>query len=320
MDSNVSKETFLHKFFLLPLSQEKKTISIVDLLRSKLLSIFDLYQQQQNIAFSYQFPQISIPVNIALLDSAIDSRTLNQQADRVFFSSQSKTIVYASSIILVIAACLKKAPQIILEEWEDLWNFPAKNINATSYLKFHISLQQSGWVYFYLSEKSIAIYLKRSLNSFNLKTTITLHLAYSKGFIRGTKDLFSLQYVHARCCSLLRLGVREKIIPNYDALTSLNWLDSGDRLYCQEEAEIYLLRQLFLITDSFTQEAVNWEKLASNFSQTIMVFVAECRFLEAVRQKNPEVALARLGLIALCQYWLQRILTEKLNLPAPTEI
>ena len=181
-------------------------------------------------------------------------------------------------------------------------------------------MQKSGWLYFYLQSKSVATCLERSLNLFSLKTATSLNSAQNELYTSVAPNFFPIQYTHARCCSLLRLGARAKIISNHDAIAGVTWLDRDNRPYCNQEAEIYLLRQLFLITDSFAKEELNWHKLGMDFSQTIMVFLAECRFLGAVSQETPEVAIARLGLIAICQYWLQRILTEKLNLPAPTDL
>ena len=313
MDNNVSKETFLHKFFLVPVDDEKKPISIENLLQLRLLSIFDLYCQQRNIIFPDRFVRGYIPGKIVLLDAAIDSKTLNKQDDSILFLSRSKIIVYASSAFLAMAAHLHKKPRIIAEEWNELWDFELKNINATSHLEFNISIQKSGWIYFYLQSKSLTAYLRRSLDLLFLNTTD--NITQIKRCEVVATDLFPLQYTHSRCCSLLRLAIREKIISHYREIAQIDWLDNCDR-----EAEIYLLRQLFLIADSFHKETVNWQKLAADFSQTVMVFLGECRFLGAVRQENPKLAVARLGSIALSQYWLQRILIEKFNISAPTDL
>ena len=140
-----------------------------------------------------------------------------------------------------------------------------------------------------------------------------------------------MQYIHARYCSLLRLGEREKLITlkdddflkvvwHLEQPKPISWLDEEQNLWLTQIAEYNLLRQLLLVTDSFAGESANWIKLAFSLSKMMTIFEAECRFLGEVKRKTPQKAIARLGLIALAQYWLQKILVEKLNIAAPTEL
>ena len=64
----------------------------------------------------------------------------------------------------------------------------------------------------------------------------------------------------------------------------------------------------------------DWVKLAFNLAKTVEVFLAECRFLGLVKRETPQKAIARLGLIAMAQYWLQKILLEKLKVAAPNSL
>ena len=116
------------------------------------------------------------------------------------------------------------------------------------------------------------------------------------------------------------MAEREKLFIFNESADSISWLDENCNLWIDGESELILLRQLFFITDSFIDEHKKWHKLALDFSQAIAIFLAECRFLGEIRQQTPQKAIARLGLIALSQYWLQRILVEKLHVTAPTSL
>ena len=82
-----------------------------------------------------------------------------------------------------------------------------------------------------------------------------------------------------------------------------------------------MLRQLLIVTDSQTvNDRDRWSKLALDLSQVTAIFLADCRFLGEIKEQYPKRAIARLGLIALAQCWLQKILVEKLNSSAPTTL
>ncbi|MEL6929298.1 MAG: hypothetical protein AAFO95_11765 [Cyanobacteria bacterium J06600_6] len=66
--------------------------------------------------------------------------------------------------------------------------------------------------------------------------------------------------------------------------------------------------------------SLSWSQLALNLSEATAIFLADCRFLGGVKVQYPDLALARLGLIALVQLWLQKILVEKLNIAAPKSL
>ena len=130
---------------------------------------------------------------------------------------------------------------------------------------------------------------------------------------------------------MLRLAAREKLIAlanNFDRRgwqliqpSSISWLDRRHHLWFDSQSEYNLLRQLSIVTDSQTiNDRDRWCKLALNLSQITAIFLADCRFLGEIKEQYPEKAIARLGLIALTQYWLQKILTEKLNTLAPTTL
>ena len=77
-----------------------------------------------------------------------------------------------------------------------------------------------------------------------------------------------------------------------------------------------------MVTDTFAihGDDHDWIKIALALSRATAIFEAECRFFGEIQQQYPQKAIARLGLIAVVQYWLHRILLEKLHIMAATEL
>ena len=320
MDSNVSKNTNSHKFFKLWFNYEKSAISLKNLLKQKLLSVLNLDRQSL------------IQFNFELLDTTIDRQLilLSFERQRSFLVSDLSSIrlCYSCPIGLILAPRLQKSPDRVVE---DLGNLLAQHSSSTgSNLPIYLNIDPTGWLNFYVTERAIASWLERSwlLKTQEDNSFITLRQSDRN----QRSDLFCVQYIHARCCSLLRLGAREKIITlvnnDFDRAgwqitqpPSISWLDKQHHLWFNRQSEYNLLRQLLIVTDSqTTNDRDRWSKLALNLSQTTAIFLADCRFLGKIKQEYPQRAIARLGLIALTQYWLQKILIEKLNSSAPTTL
>lgn len=324
MDSNVSKNTFSHKFFKLRFTEQNSPISIKDLLKQSLLSALDLYQQKTNFSLQDCLIATIDRDKIVLLQSF-------SQNHQVLLTSLRSSIVYSSSLALLLASQVHQSPDIIAGELVDLLIFQTNNGNSQPELILKVKVEKSGWINFGLEPRAIADWLQKSLIWLPKKTTSQANLTQLASSPNPVPNLFPAQYVHARCCSLLCLGARENLIllQAQDSNTqvtmalscaeSISWLNQQQQLWLQTPAELDLLRCLLLTTDFYAISAQNtdWSKLILNLSQTTTVFWAECNFLGKVRQENLELAIARLGLIALTQAWLKIILVEKLNLVAP---
>ncbi|MEL7420376.1 MAG: hypothetical protein AAGK10_17655, partial [Cyanobacteria bacterium J06555_3] len=76
-----------------------------------------------------------------------------------------------------------------------------------------VEAASTGWLNFHLDAKFIAQWLERML--LNRQVQIgTEQQERRVGILSGDlaiAELFFAQYIHARCCSLLRLGTREKL-------------------------------------------------------------------------------------------------------------
>ena len=336
MDSNVSKNTNSHNFFKLEVKRKKLGISTKNLLKQELLLILNSYQQKFDV-------QIEQNYFASILENKISISNYKNQPAKHFRSITSLTetksvpIVYSCPIGLLLAANQSHALQIIMQQIKQLVsNRENADLELLSVL-VEIEIVDRGWINFYLGSKFMAIWLEQSLVWH--QRAIINDRAFAKKEICAWENtftnLFPVQYIHARCCSLLNLAARENLISLSDdspwivrpiPTKIFPWLDEQNTLWLTRLAERNLLQQLLIVADSWVEDISDreactesnrqWSKLAFNLSQATAIFLADCRFLGEVKQKYPPLAIARLGLIALVQLWLQRILGEKFGVAA----
>ena len=356
MDSNACKNSNSHKFFKLWLNYEKPAISLKNLLKQELLSVLNLDRQILSFQSNFesldtlidrQLVLLSLERRRSLLDTVAkpslggnlrnrlsqDSRNkfgVSSDKDRQLSDMRSIPLCYSCPIGLILAPRLQISPQKVVEDLRNLFNRHSSSIESS--LPLYLETDPTGWLNFYVTERAIASWLERSL--WLLKTQAKDNnslLTWENSDLCAKSDLFCVQYIHARCCSLLRLGAREQLIlvnNDFDYVgwqlsqpRSISWLDEQHHLWFDRESEYNLLRQLLIVTDSQTaNDSGRWLKLALALSQATAIFLTDCRFLGEIKEQYPKRAIARLGLIALAQYWLQKILVEKLNIAAPTTL
>lgn len=153
----------------------------------------------------------------------------------------------------------------------------------------------------------------------------------------GASLSFTLQYTHARCCSVLQLAAQEGLItlrsqvesaenifPVISEQTPISFLDSQQRLLCCHSTEQALIKQLLVLFDNLyypsTESKAQWEKITLNLCQSWQNFYTHCRIWGEVKQNNLLLARARLGLTSLTQSLLAVFLNDKLGVYAPTEL
>ncbi len=337
MDSNVSKNTNSHNLSKIPLNQEKPTISVKYLLKQQLLSICDLYQQKFNVQIEPEFLVSLLEQKIALASSKIRQLSPRNNTSEMLSEIQSIPIVYSCPLGLCLASYLQISRSIVTDNLKELPILKQNHPAAESELRLHVEILSSGWLNCYLDSRTIVTWLEGSLSLLTTKnnpiddqSSSTAAQVYPLS--KTPDDLFPALYIHARCCSLLRLAARENLIILQNDLEQLgwqlrhpqliSWSDQDHNLWLTEPSAYDLLRQLLMVTDAFVSNSDhnNWFKIALSLSRTTAIFLVDCRFLGEVQKQYPQKAIARLGLIALVQYWLQRILREKLQVIAPTEL
>ena len=333
----MSKNTNSHNLSKIPLNQEKPTISVKYLLKQQLWSICDLYQQKFNVQIEHNFLVSLLEQKIALTNSQIRQLSPRNNTSEMLSKLQSIPIVYSCPLGLCLASSLQISLSIVTNNLETLLSLKQNHFAAESKLRLHIEILPSGWLNCYLDSQTIVTWLERSFSLLAIKNNTIDDPSLSTAahvypLFKTPDNLFPALYIHARCSSLLRLAARENLIilqGDFEQLgwqlkqsQSISWSDREYNLWLTEPSAYDLLRQLLIVTDAFVSNAEddNWFKIALSLSRTTAMFLVDCRFLGEVQKQYPQKAIARLGLIALVQYWLQRILREKLQVIAPTEL
>ncbi|NJO93616.1 MAG: hypothetical protein HC820_03230 [Hydrococcus sp. RM1_1_31] len=182
---------------------------------------------------------------------------------------------------------------------------------------FTILVEESGWIEFRPSDRALAIWLQQISQQINFQRKELLK--------EIVPNFFNLQYTHARCCSLLRLGHREGIIQLNETLQwkqpyPIPWLDKDNKFRLIHPAEIYLIGEIMEVIDVLDREKVDWIKLTNQFSEAVLECDRDCQFLGEVKRNYPELSQAKLGLYAIAQLLLQKLLEEKIKVWAPVEL
>nr|WP_277922589.1 DALR anticodon-binding domain-containing protein [Coleofasciculus sp. FACHB-1120] len=141
-------------------------------------------------------------------------------------------------------------------------------------------------------------------------------------------SLSKVQYIHARCCSLLRLGHREKIIQLKDSPAlrliypePIPWLTADSKLQLVHPAERRLIAQLLGLLDELRDmNQPKWGKRAFDAAQAFETFYSECRIFGEVKTQTPHLAQARLGLVGGTRTILKFLLQHRLGILAPIEL
>ncbi|MFH7024655.1 MAG: DALR anticodon-binding domain-containing protein [Heteroscytonema crispum UTEX LB 1556] len=193
-----------------------------------------------------------------------------------------------------------------------------------------------GWIYLELTHPFLAAWLQ------NLVEGGGEEGERGRGGRRVSREgdgrLFAVQYAHARCCSLLRLAVREGLIEFWETEADANpafgsaipskpipWLNCDEKLRLNHPAELRLIAELVQAVDNLENSdevvsSLKWEKAALNLSQAFENFWSKCRIWGEVKITSPELAQARLGLLMATQSVLRFLLEEKIGISALSEL
>jgi hypothetical protein len=219
-------------------------------------------------------------------------------------------------------------------------------------------MHPNGWLYAEFLPESLAQWLQTGLTlkpylevQTLVQSTLNAPIALSKG-ISADPGLFELQYAHARCCSLLRLGHQAQLIQLADT-DSFNlilpnpvpWLAllSDSPLRTQSEHQLLLallnfpqslgssaiygrLQGTEPADQSGHQTLVQWPLSDRTlqrhpiWSQIFQQFYSDCRVLAAIHPKTLELAQAQLASLAILKNRLEFWLITLLRVDAPTEL
>jgi hypothetical protein len=319
MVSNVTKKTFFLKFFKLNFFAEN--LSLKQLIQREILAAIALYQQQHPEVNNWQQITTSISEKIILC----------------YPQNSSEVLGYRCAITFPIANLVNLSPLLIANQLVKLLPSESKNIPEAEGLKIAVAVLKSGWIDFYISDQNMSrpsqnrnliIWLDRLIVGI-INYNSQHHLDFLPKQCQKLDNFFPLQYIYARCDSLLSLGEREGLIsleterfPNSQWLIersfSIKWCDSQNNFYLVKPQEWELLKQICSILDLLAENkeynSQDWLQLTKNISEVWLRFVSSCPFCGKVSQETPQLAIARLGLIALTHWCLRSILTFKLGI------
>ncbi|HBB33732.1 MAG TPA: hypothetical protein DDZ80_12480 [Cyanobacteria bacterium UBA8803] len=247
-------------------------------------------------------------------------------------------VVYQSAIALKLAPLLHLDALDIAHQLIVVLPTLAHNSTESFSLDFGVEVLPPGWINFRLSDRSLATWLQQLIRIPPLRTggvggekAISLNATPDRNF-------FPLQYVHARCCSLLHLAHRQGLIQlhtigdraqrNIVEPDPIPWLDDSpkagsEQLYLRlvHPAELSLITQMLDLLDATSKgDRDSWLKRGIALSQAFEQFYSSCRIWGEVKTQNPQLAQARLGLVALTQLLLRSLLEDQLGIPAPAEL
>ncbi|NET47002.1 MAG: hypothetical protein F6K15_36295 [Okeania sp. SIO2B3] len=246
-------------------------------------------------------------------------------------------IVYKSAIALKLASvCQQPAIYIateLVKYCREIVNTDTKKYTEN----FEFEVISSGIIYFYLTDLSLANWLDY-LTSFPLNfEQQKLRVGVDDKSLKST-NLFPIQYSHARCCSLLRMGIRDRLInltpagPDasgqfllFQISQPIPWQQPNGQLQFSHNSEYQLIAQIASTLDriycvSSSKKPINWQKVADAISVAFQNFYSHCRIWGEVKVKKPKLAQARLGLVLLTQSILRFLLEERLGGEAPVEL
>lgn len=308
MDYKVSKNTFFRKNCQCVVLLDD--LSIEKIIKQKLLGSLILWNQNENLqqdkSFQFKLEKISL-----------------------YRLKHYKNVVYRCGIALALASNRQlDAGEIAATLVDLLLAMQEKDLDAQRNLTFTLAVVESGWIDWQLDDRQLAIWLDR----------LTLRIqpiANSENNSKNSQsqqvNLFPIQYAHARCCSLLRLANERNLIEIRDLSFSqsigqwlepipIPWLDS-DNFQLIHPVERHLIDRIIIVVDALESlAAIDWVKLSSSLGLAFLDLDRFERIFGEVEQQTPQLAKARLGLIAIAQFLLFEILREKLGVEAVVEL
>ncbi|NET32159.1 MAG: hypothetical protein F6K19_09165 [Cyanothece sp. SIO1E1] len=264
--------------------------------------------------------------------------------------SQSKDetrILYVSACALKIESLTRKPALDIAYRLKD---YLARSIKANSSIEnqpclsivwqnFTINVTPLGWIHLGLQDPGLALWLQYIVDTLPARHDQTAaEIRALSRFPTSPENLFSAQYAHARCCSLLRLGHQEKLITLADRPVDqetcqqqiitpapIPWLNSEYQLRLVQSSEWKLMHQLLVLIDNHydLKQSFNIRiayKQLYSLSQSFQVFYCTCQIFGSVKNSTLKLAQARLGLILATQLTLKSLLLNYFGIPAPTEL
>ena len=195
-------------------------------------------------------------------------------------SKDSARVLYVSAIALKLAKTWQQTPQAIAAQL-------AETLEPLCCPNFTVKAAPAGIIELELTDAGLGFWLQRLA-----QTKLPVPESRILSAVVGADRLFPIQYSHARCCSLLRMAHRDRLIsiaqpdvataPQIWSLVAPNpipWLDKGDRLRLVHPAERSLISQLIAVLDNLAPIFGNCTQEKPVPTQNNIVGTRHCRLL-----------------------------------------
>ena len=328
------------------------------------LRLFVKYLLQEAVNIEAQNQHLGLSVH-STVDSIyqVQPQIILTREIPVKLDTNRTQISYVSAIALLLEkAWGKPAPEIAQKLTESLAqtiesnDFEAQFSPLQSVWKnFSFDANSAGWITLKLSDQGIAKWLETLIYFFqnltnssdqmnnwdensqiHLRDSTALRPSFSRithcrDISRNSTDVLLAQHAHARCCSLLRLGMQEGLIQlavfsrGQSIVEPLPWLEETASLRCDHLSEHQLIRQICQNLDEVSlvsnfSESKRTLKQVVKLSQAFCRFYADCLIFNEIKVNNPALAQVRLGLVDLVRSLLHLLLEDGLGIPAPPEL
>ena len=264
------------------------------------------------------------------------------QSERSIQPVTTSQYQYVSTIAHRLAAKSSLNPLKICEHL--LVSVLTETISDLSGLELSCWYNDSGYIYFQVAATAIERWL-----------TYIHYIPLTPALLadRAVTDPTIAIYAHARCCSVLKLAEREKLISLTSEwqITTADWLACSstvaERNYSEKPrparlASIYehpaqrrLIQTLMTVLDAIYSSSwlgvqpdrnvqqirlPNWSKLTIDLAQSWLEFYRSCQIFGEIKRQNPRLAIARCGLTAIARRFLQVLLENYLGITALVEL
>ncbi|MGJ3246834.1 MAG: DALR anticodon-binding domain-containing protein [Elainellaceae cyanobacterium] len=276
----------------------------------------------------------------------------------------SQNLCYVSAIAFKLSNLVKNSPlelaqrlTALLSDADAPIRISALTTSSNIWQHTHVSWTHPGWIHLQIGDRGLAEWLTLLTNPLialgdrprifrKTQDRLPGFAGYDSELFQKSNILFEIQYIHARCCSLLKLGDREGLIclgavhhaaspPSLNHInihiadpTPIPWLNADKTLRFDHPAERALMIRLIATWDSLhdcspshpPSQLDRSVKLAHQLSQAFQAFYQACRMFGDETTNDLSRVQARLGITLATQRVLRLILENRLGVSAPATI
>jgi DALR anticodon binding domain len=232
----------------------------------------------------------------------------NQKDDIPLYKTKENCkVLYISGVALKLSKLLQRDVSVICSQIVSHFSVNCRE-------NYQVEVVFPGWIHIQVADAIACMCLQSIIDTGseeNNPISLTPDLS---------AKLFPAQYAHARCCSLLRLAVRQ----GFKQPQQIPWLDDN-RIRLTYPACQNLIGKLIEVVDQLICskhiDLTYDEKSCLALSEAFDSFWSQCSIWgERQEAKFPELIQAKLGLVMATQFILKYLLEEKLSIYAPQEL